>query len=141
MSKTAGILPAPSHVQYNSQSLTGWLQMMWEPPTLLRSELSHINVEPRIIQYVLIIATEETVMVHNISETSFNFELLDNSSCSLSFKVAAVNPAGMGEFSPPQDVDCKLQAGILECVVCSHQIYIIYVSSVLFKMPVHLSSL
>ena len=132
--KTAGILPAPSHVQYNSQSLTGWLQIMWEPPTLLRSEFSlQINVEPRIIQYVLIITTEETVMVHNTSETSFIFELLDNSSCSLSLQVAAENPAGVGEFSPPQDVDCKLQinlessqcqciAGILECVVCGRQI-------------------
>ena len=109
LSKTIGILPAPSYVQYNSQSLTGRLQIMWEPPTLLRSEFSHINVEPRIIQYVLIITTGETVMVHNTSETSFNIELLDNSSCSLSFQVAAVNPAGMGEFSPPQDVDCKLQ--------------------------------
>ena len=105
-----GILPAPNHVRYNDQSPTGQLQIMWEPPTLLSNKFNlQISVDPRITHYIIYITMEEsTVVSYNIPETFFTIEP-DNVSCSLSFQVAAVNPAGMGEVSPPQDVDCEWQ--------------------------------
>ena len=105
-----GILPAPNHVQYSDQSPTGQLQIMWEPLILLNNELNlQISVDHRITHYIIYITMEESVVAsYNISGTFFTIEH-DNVSCSLSFQVAAVNSAGMGEFSPPQDVDCELQ--------------------------------
>ena len=111
-----GILPAPTnHVQFSDQSPTGQLQIIWEPPTLLSNELNNlqISVDCRITHYIICITVtmeESTVVSYNITGTLFTIEPDKlNVSCSLSFQVAAVNPAGMGEVSPPQDVDCEWQ--------------------------------
>ena len=48
-----------------------------------------------------------TTTDYNVSGTSFTFENDNNVSCSLSFQVAAVNPAGEGEHSQLQIIDCE----------------------------------
>ena len=92
----------------------GHLKILWEPPTLFSDEFESQNVsinlkrDARIIHYMIYITTEESIIVHNASGTYFIFEN-DNIPCSLSFQVAAVNPAGVGERSPLQNltVDCE----------------------------------
>ena len=110
-----GILPAPNDVHY-IEDPAGHLQILWEPPTLFSDEFESQNVsinnylkrDARIIHYIIYITTEESTIVHNASGTYFIFEN-DNIPCSLSFQVAAVNPAGVGERSPLQNltVDCE----------------------------------
>ena len=93
----------------------GYLQILWEPPTLDSDELDLQNIsirrDTRINSYTIYITAEEstTVQVYNASETSFSFEN-GSISCSFWFQVAAVNPAGVGERSPPQILtfDCEL---------------------------------
>ena len=104
-----GILPAPNNVHY-IEDPPGYLQILWEPPTLDSDELDlqNINIrrDARIIHYTIYITTEEStiVQVYNASGTSFSFEN-ESISCSFWFQVAAVNPAGVGERSPSQSFD------------------------------------
>ena len=104
-----GILPAPNNIQY-SEEPAGHLQIFWEPPTLVSDKLGslHVSIDSRITHFEIYIITEEStiVQVYNASGTSFSFEN-GNISCSFWFQVAAVNPAGVGEHSPPQNLDCE----------------------------------
>ena len=92
----------------------GYLQILWEPPTLNSDELDSQNIsikrDARIIHYTIYITTEEStiVQVYNASGTSFAIGI-DKILCSFWFQVAAVNPAGVGECSPPQNLtfDCE----------------------------------
>ena len=111
--KFLGILPAPNNIQY-SEEPAGHLQIFWEPPTLVSNELGSQNdivrIDSRIIHFEIYITTEEssTVQVYNASGTSFAIGI-DKIPCSFWFQVAAVNPAGVGEHSPPQilNFDCE----------------------------------
>jgi hypothetical protein len=105
-----GILPAPNDVHY-IEDPPGYLQILWEPPTLDSDELdlqnASIKRDARIIRYTIYITTEEStiVQVYNASGTSFAIGI-DKipSNCSFCFQVAAVNPAGVGEYSPTQNI-------------------------------------
>ena len=106
-----GILPAPNNVQY-SKDLAGYLQIFWEPPTLASNKLGsqNVRIDSRITYFEIYITIEEStiVQVYNASETSFAIGI-DKIPCSFWFQVAAVNPAGAGERSPPQNLtfDCE----------------------------------
>ena len=110
-----GVLPAPNHVHY-IEDPTGNLQILWEPLTLDSDELDSKNIsirrDARIILYTIYITVtiEEStiVQVYNASGTSFAIRI-DKIPCSFWFQVAAVNPAGVGERSPPQNLtfDCQ----------------------------------
>ena len=76
--------------------------MMWQPPTLFTPQ--NVSVDSRITHYVVSIISENTMII--TPEASFSPEL-DNTSCRFSFEVAAVNPAGDGEHSQLQIIDCK----------------------------------
>ena len=88
---------------------SGCLQILWEPPTLDSDELDfqsvNIRRDARIIRYTIYITTEESTIaqVYNASGTSFAIGI-DKIPCSFWFQVAAVNPAGVGELSPPQNL-------------------------------------
>ena len=92
----------------------GYLHILWEPPTLDSDELDLQNFgirrDARIIHYTIYITTEEStiVQVYNASRTSFVIGI-DKIPCSFWFEVVAVNPAGVGERSPPQNLtfDCE----------------------------------
>ena len=92
----------------------GCLQILWEPPTLVFDQLDFQNInirrDARIISYTIYITNEEStiVQVYNASGTSFAIGI-DKIPCSFWFQVAAVNPAGVGEHSPPQNLtfDCE----------------------------------
>ena len=102
-----GILPAPNNTQY-SEDPTGYLQIFWEPPTLAYDKLGsqNVRIDSKISHFEIYITNEEStiVQVYNVSETSFSIGI-DNISCSFWFQVAAVNPAGVGERSPPQNLN------------------------------------
>ena len=108
-----GTLPAPNDV-YIIEDPPGYLQIFWEPPTLISDEFDLQNIsirrDARIIRYTIYISTEEStiVQVYNASGTSFAIGI-DKIPCSFWFQVAAVNPAGVGERSPPQNLtfDCE----------------------------------
>ena len=108
------ILPAPNDAYY-IEDPPGYLQILWEPPTLDSDELNLQNIsirrDARIIHYTIYITTEESTIaqVYNASGTSFSFEN-GSISCGFWFQVAAVNPAGVGEHTPPQNLrlNCEL---------------------------------
>ena len=106
-----GILPAPNDVNYNLEDPAGCLQISWEPPTLASDELGsqNVSVDFRITHFIIYITNESTTAVYNASGTSFAIEI-DKIPCSFWFQVAAVNPAGVGERSPPQiaTFNCEL---------------------------------
>ena len=110
-----GILPAPKNVQYSDSEdpAAGHLQIFWEPPTLVSDKFGpqNVSIDSRITHFKIYITTEEStiVQIYNASGTSFSFEN-GNISCSFWFQVAAVNPAGVGERSPSQNLtfDCEL---------------------------------
>ena len=111
-----GILPAPNNVHYRdtlNQDPTRRLQIIWEPPNLVFSQdepgSQNVSIDSRITNYIISITAEESMINYTTSQTSVNIEL-DNTGipCRFSFQVAAVNQAGMGEFSPPESVDCNL---------------------------------
>ena len=78
---------------------------MWQPPTLFTPQ--NVSVDSRITHYVVFIISEDTTIISiDTPETSFSPEL-DNASCRFSFQVAAVNPAGEGECSQLQIVNCE----------------------------------
>ena len=112
-----GILPAPRNVQF-SEDPAGYLQIFWEPPTLISDELgsSNIRIDSRITHFEIYITTEEStiVQVYNASWTPFVIGI-DKIPCSFWFQVAAVNPAGVGQHSPPQNLtfDCELACMIM----------------------------
>ena len=87
----------------------GYLQILWEPPTLdfdePDSQSVSIRRDARILSYTIYIITEESsiLQIYNTSKTSFAIGI-DNIPCSFWFQVAAVNPAGVGERSPPQNL-------------------------------------
>ena len=87
----------------------GYLQILWEPPTLDSDEPDSQSVsirrDARILSYTIYIITEEStiVQVYNTSKTSFAIGI-DKIPCSFWFQMAAVNPAGVGECSPPQNL-------------------------------------
>ena len=93
-----------------------YLQILWEPPILDSDELDLQNIsirrDARIIHYIIYITAEESTIVHvqvyNASGTFFVIGI-DKIPCSFWFQVAAVNPAGVGERSPPQNLtfDCE----------------------------------
>ena len=104
-----GILPAPNDVHYIEDS-PGYLQILWEPPILdsqdeLDLQNASIRRDARIICYIIYITTDESTIaqVYNASGTSFAIGI-DKIPCSFWFQVAAVNPAGVGERSPPQNL-------------------------------------
>ena len=110
-----GNLPAPNDVHYNNiEDPPGYLPIFWEPPTLdsdqLLSQSITISRDARIFHYNIYITTEEStiVQVYNTSGTSFAIGIV-KIPCSFSFQVAAVNPAGVGERSLPQNLtfDCE----------------------------------
>ena len=90
----------------------GYLQILWKPPTLDSEELDSQNIsikkDARIIYYTIYISTEEStiVQVYNASGPSFALGI-DKIPCSFWLQVAAVNPAGVGERSPPKTFDCE----------------------------------
>ena len=106
-----GILPAPNNTQY-SEDPAGYLQIFWEPPTLAYDKLGsqNVRIDSRITHFEIYITTEEStiVQVYNASGTSFAIGI-DKIPCSFWFQMAAVNPAGVGERSPPQNltIDCE----------------------------------
>ena len=108
-----GILPAPKNIQFGEDP-TGHLQILWEPPTLVSDELGSQNdivrIDSKITHFEIYIAIEDStiVQVYNASGTSFAIGI-DKIPCSFWFQVAAVNPAGVGECSPPQNLnfDCE----------------------------------
>ena len=102
-----GILPSPNDVYY-TEDPAGHSIILWKPPTLVSDELDsqNVNIESRITHFMICITTKESIIVYNASGTFFTFEN-DNISCGLSFQVAAVNPAGVGERSHPQIIDCE----------------------------------
>ena len=108
-----GILPAPNDVHY-IEDPPGYLLILWEPPTLDSDELGLQNIsirrDARIIHYTVYITTEEStiVQVYNASGTYFSTGI-GKIPCSFWFQVAAVNPAGVGERSPLQNLtfDCE----------------------------------
>ena len=106
------MLPAPNNVRYN-QDPAGYLQILWEPPTLVPDILGSQNVGidswTRITHFLIYITNGLTTTVYNASVTSFTIGI-DEISCSFWFQVAAVNPAGVGKCSPPQNLtfDCEL---------------------------------
>ena len=113
----SGNLPAPNDVYYNNiEDSPGYLHILWEPPTLDSDQLLSqsititISRDARILHYNIYITTEEStiVQVYNASGTSFAIGI-DKIPCSFWFQVAAVNPAGVGERSPPQNLtfDCE----------------------------------
>ena len=101
---------------YYIEDPPGYLQILWEPPTLDLDELDSQNIsirrDARIIHYTIYITTEESTIlqVHNASVTSFAIGI-DKIPCSFWFQVAAVNPAGVGEHSSPQNLtfDCEFE--------------------------------
>ncbi len=102
-----GILPAPNDVHY-IEDPAGYLRILWEPPTLVSDEpgSQNVSVDSRITHFIIGITNESTTTVYNASEMSFTIET-DEISCNFWFQVAAVNPAGVGEHSPPQTFDCE----------------------------------
>ena len=106
-----GILPAPNNVHYNIEDPAGYLQISWEPPTLVSDEpgSQNVSVDSRITHFIIYITNESTATVYNTSGTFFAIRT-DEISCSFWFQVAAVNSAGMGEYSPPQiaTFNCEL---------------------------------
>ena len=130
-------LPAPSNVHYISQAPTGQLQIMWEPPSLLllSSESHNETIDSRITHYIVFITTEESVIVNSTSETFLNLEL-SNRSCNLSFQVAAVNPAGIGEPSPIQTVDCELIVSLwlIHLSLLNIHLVVVFVSLLVFQI-------
>ncbi len=58
-----------------------------------------------ITHYILYITTDESTTVYNVSESGTSFAIgIDKVPCSFWFQVAAVNPAGVGERSPTQNI-------------------------------------
>ena len=111
-----GLLPPPNDVHYIIiEDPAGCLQILWEPPTLVFDQLDFQNInirrDARIISYTIYITNEGStiVQVYNALGTSFAIGT-DKILCSFWFQVAAVNPAGVGERSPPQNLtfDCEL---------------------------------
>jgi hypothetical protein len=102
-----GILPAPIDVHYIEDS-ANYLQILWEPPTLVSDEPSsqNVNVDSRITHFIIYITNDSTTIVYNASEASVTIGT-DEISCSFWFQVAAVNPTGVGKHSPPQTFDCE----------------------------------
>ena len=88
----------------------GDLQISWEPPTLVTDEpgSQNVSVDFRITHYIIYISNESTIAVYNASGMSFAIGT-DEISCSFWFQVAAINPAGVGERSPPQIFDCEFE--------------------------------
>ena len=105
-----GNLPAPNNIQY-SEDPAGYLQIFWEPPTLVSDKFGsqNVRIDSRITHFLIYISNGSTTAVYNASGTSFAIEN-DEISCGFWFQVAAVNPAGMGERSPPQNLafDCEV---------------------------------
>ena len=105
-----GILPAPNNVRY-SEDPAGYQQLLlfWEPPTLgsVKRGSQNIRIDSRITHFLIYISNGSTTTVYNASGTSFAIET-DQITCSFWFQVAAVNPAGVGEHSPPLTFDCEL---------------------------------
>ena len=99
----SGILPAPHDIRYNLKDPPEYLQISWEPPTLASDELGfqNVSVNSRITHFIIYITNESTTTVYNAPGTSFAIGI-DKIPCSFWFQVAAVNPAGVGERSPPQ---------------------------------------
>ena len=103
-----GILPAPKNVQY-SEDPAECLHIFWEPPTLVSDKLGSQNVslriDSRITHFEIYFTTKEStiVQVYNASGTSFAIGI-DKIPSSIWFQVAVVNPAGVGERSPPQNL-------------------------------------
>ena len=113
-----GVLPAPNDVHY-IEDPPGYLQILWEPLTLDSDELDSqnnsitIRRDARIIRYTIYVAIEEStiVQVYNASASGTSFAIgIDKIPCSFWFQVAAVNPAGVGEHSSPQNLsfNCEL---------------------------------
>ncbi len=102
-----GILPAPNDVHYNIEDPPGYLQILWEPPTLDSDELDsqsvNIRRDARIIRYTIYITTEDSTIVYNTSESPFTIRI-DKIPCSFWFHVVAVNSAGVGEYHTPQNI-------------------------------------
>ena len=99
-----GILPAPNNIRYSE----GHQQIFWEPPTIASDKFGsqNIRIDSRITHFEIYITNGSIATVYNTSGTSFAIET-DEISCSFWFQVAAVNPAGVGEQSPPQTFDCE----------------------------------
>ena len=102
-----GALPAPNNVQY-SEDPAGYQQIFWEPPKLVSDTLGsqNVRIDSRITHFLIYITNGSTTTVYNALGTSFTIET-DEISCGFWFQVAAVNPARVGERSPPQTFDCE----------------------------------
>ena len=80
--------------------------MMWQPPSLFTSQ--NVSVDSRITHYIVSITSEDTANISIVETPEISLRLdLDNESCRFSFQVAAVNPAGIGEHSHPQIINCE----------------------------------
>ena len=104
-----GTLPAPNNV-HSIEDPAGHLQILWEPPTLVSDEFDsqNVSIDSRITQFIIYIITSVSTTVYNASGTNYTIEV-NKFPCSFWFQVAAVNPAGAGERSPPQNLtfDCE----------------------------------
>ena len=107
-----GNLPAPNNIQY-SEDPAGYLQIFWEPPTLVSDKLGsqNVRIDSRITHFLIytMISNESTTTVYNASGTSFAIGN-DEIYCDFWFQVAAVNPTGVGERSTRQYLafDCEV---------------------------------
>ena len=94
----------------------GHLQIFWDPPTLFSDEpgSQNVSIDSRITHFILYIITNESTTDYNASWTNFTIEIY-KIPCSFWFQVAAVNPAGVGECSPPQNssLDCEFANNII----------------------------
>ena len=63
----------------------------------------NVRIDSRLTHFLIYISNGSTTTVYNASVTSFAIGI-DGISCGFWFQVAAVNPARVGERSPPQNL-------------------------------------
>ena len=102
-------LPAPNNVYLNQHSA----QLSWEPPLILSEghSLENISTDPHIEGYFVYIS-DTKLMSGDVKEIFTSETHLVNitsiiMSCSFSVQVAAVNPAGVGQRSTSQILNCE----------------------------------
>ena len=102
-------LPAPNNVNFSQHSA----RLSWEPPVLLSEghTLENVSTDPHIKGYFVYVS-DIKLMSGDVKEifTSKTHLLSISSiimSCSFSVQAAAVNPAGIGQRSTKQTLNCE----------------------------------
>ena len=111
-------LPAPNNVHFNQHSA----QLSWEPPVLLSEGHTPENVstDPHIEGYFVYVS-DTKLMSGDVKEIfTSKTHLLNFSSIIMSYsfsvQVAAVNPAGIGQRSTKQILNCEFYIIIIAAV-------------------------